>query len=50
MHTEELLNNTDNAENRKENTKRFERNYPETIAAVSVENACPFSHSQGIYF
>lgn len=42
MHTEELLDNTDNAGNRKENTKHFKRNYPEIIAAVIVE--CMFAH------
>lgn len=42
MHVEELLDNTDNAENRKENTKHFKRNYPEIIAAVIVE--CMFAH------
>jgi hypothetical protein len=50
IHTEEFLDNTDNAENRKENTKRFKRNYPEIIAAVIVAYARPFSHSQGIFF
>lgn len=45
MHTEELLDNTDNSGNRKENTKHFKRNYPEIIAAVIVVvSYCMFAH------
>lgn len=49
MHVEELLDSTDNAENRKENTKHFRCNYPEIIAAVIVECVSLFSHSQGFF-
>lgn len=46
----EVLDNTDNAENRKGNRRGFKHNYPGIIATVIVECAHPFSHSQGVVF